>query len=145
MPDLLTPRAAALLLPLFLHFGLVIGLYAALTSARLVTVRRGEARTEDFARADGDARMSARIQRNLANQFEAPVFAWAAALVLILAGHATTLDIAAAWLFLAGRLLHSLVQCTGDDVVLRGRVFTINFVGVIWLMGHAMLAVLGGP
>ncbi len=145
MPDLLTPPAAALLLPLFLHFGLVVGLYVILTWARLVTVRRGEARTEDFARADGDARLSARIQRNLANQFEAPVFAWAGALVLILTGHATTLDIAAAWLFLAGRLIHSLVQCTGDDVVLRGRVFTINFVGVIWLMGHAMLAVLGGP
>lgn len=145
MPDLMTPLAAAMLLPLFLHFGLVGLLYAVLTWARVVTVRRGEARTEDFARADGDARMSARIQRNLANQFEAPVFAWVGALVLILTGHVSPPDIAAAWLFLSGRLLHSLVQCTGDDVVLRGRVFTINFVGVIWLMGHAMLAILGGP
>ena len=145
MPDLMTPLAAAMLLPLFLHFGLVGLLYAVLTWARVVTVRRGEARTADFARADGDARMSARVQRNLANQFEAPVFAWVGALVLILTGHVTTTDIAAAWLFLGGRLLHSLVQCTGDDVVLRGRVFTINFVGVIWLMGHAMLAILGGP
>jgi hypothetical protein len=145
MPELLTPRAAAMLLPLFLHFGLVVGLYVLLTGARLVTVRRGEARTADFARADGDAPLSARIQRNLANQFEAPVFAWIGALALVLTGHATALDIAAAWLFLVGRAIHALVQCAGDDVVLRGRVFTINFVGVIWLMGHAMLAVLGGP
>ena len=100
MPELLTPRAAAMLLPLFLHFGLVVGLYVLLTGARLVTVRRGEARTADFARADGDAPLSARIQRNLANQFEAPVFAWIGALVLVLTGHATAFDIAAAWLFL---------------------------------------------
>lgn len=145
MPDPMTPPAAAMLLPLFLHFGLVVGLYIVLTWARLVTVRRGEARTADFARADGDARRSARIQRNLANQFEAPVFAWVGALVLILTGHATILDAAAAWLFLAGRVIHSLVQCTGDDVVLRGRVFTINFLAVLWLMGHALLAMLGGP
>ena len=144
MADLLTPRATVMLLPLFLHFGLVVGLYVVLTWARLVTVKRGEARTADFARADGDPRLSARIQRNLANQFEAPVFAWIGALTLILAGHVTGLDVAAAWLFLAGRAIHSLVQCTGDDVVLRGRVFTINFLAVLWLMGHAMFAMLGG-
>ena len=94
MPDAATSTAAALLAPLFLHFGQVAALYALLTWARLMTVRRGEARTSDFARADGDARMSARIQRNLANQFEAPVFAWIGAGVLILTGHVTSLDVA---------------------------------------------------
>lgn len=141
MPETLTPRAALLLLPLFLHFGLVAFLYAALTWARLVTVRRGEARKGDFARADGDAPLSARFQRNLANQFEAPVFAWIGAGVLILTAEANTLDVAAAWLFLVGRIAHSIVQCSGDDVALRGQVFTINFAAVVWLMGHAGLTV----
>ena len=141
MPETLTPQAALLLLPLFLHFGLVVFLYAALTWARLVTVRRGEARKGDFARADGDAPLSARFQRNLANQFEAPVFAWIGAGVLILTAEANTLDVAAAWLFLVGRIAHSIVQCSGDDVALRGQVFTINFAAVVWLMGHAGLTV----
>lgn len=141
MPETLTPQAALLLLPLFLHFGLVAFLYAALTWARLVTVRRGEARKGDFARADGDAPLSARFQRNLANQFEAPVFAWIGAGVLILTAEANTLDVAAAWLFLVGRIAHSLVQCSGDNVALRGQVFTINFAAVVWLMGHAGLTV----
>lgn len=134
---------AQLLLPLFLHFGLVVGLYAALTWARLVVVRRGEAAKNDFARADGDPPASARIQRNLANQFEAPVFAWIAALLLILAAQITVWDVAAAWLFLTGRLLHTAVQCRGDNVALRGQVFMINFLAVLWLMGHALLALLG--
>lgn len=139
----MTPTAAQMLLPLFLHFGWVCLLYAALTWARLVVVRRGEAAKNDFARADGDPRLSARIQRNLANQFEAPLFAWAGALVLILSAHVTWFDVAAAWVFLVGRVLHSLVQCSGDNVALRGQVFVINFLAVVWLMGHAASAVLG--
>ena len=141
MPDL--SPTAQLLLPLFLHFGLVVGLYAALTWARLTAVRRGEATKNDFARADGDPPAPARIQRNLANQFEAPVFAWIAALLLILMDRVTAGDVVAAWVFLIGRLIHTAVQCSGDNVALRGQVFTINFLGVLWLMAHAFLAVLG--
>ena len=139
----LTAPQAWLLLPLFLHFGLVVGLYAALTWARLVAVRGGEVAKNDFARADGDPPASARIQRNLANQFEAPVFVWIAALVLILAHGVTQWDVAAAWVFLAGRLVHTAVQCRGDNVALRGQVFTINFLALLWLMAHALLAILG--
>jgi hypothetical protein len=136
---------AQLLLPLFLHFGLVVGLYMALTWFRLVAVRRGDATKADFARADGDPPVSARIQRNLANQFEAPVFVWMAALVLILVDRVTIWDVIAAWVFLVGRLIHTAVQCGGDNVALRGQVFTINFLGLLWLMAHAFLAVLGLP
>ena len=146
MPEMspgLSGMAAQLLLPLFLHFGLVVGLYAALTWTRLVAVRRGEAAKDDFARADGDPPASARIQRNLANQFEAPVFVWIAALLLILTAQVNAWDVTAAWVFLAGRLIHTAVQCGGDNVALRGQVFTINFLGLLWLMAHAFPAVLG--
>ncbi len=134
---------AQLLLPLFLHFGLVVGLYAALTWTRLMAVRHGEAAKVDFARADGDPPASARIQRNLANQFEAPMFVWIAALILILGERVTLWDVAAAWVFLAGRLVHTAVQCSGDNVALRGQVFTISFLALLWLMAHALLAILG--
>ena len=133
----LTALAAWALVPMFLHFGLIVALYVALTWARLVVVKRGEATKADFARADGDPRLSARIQRNLANQFEAPVFAWIGLGLLILTGQINTFDVAAAWLFLIGRLIHSAVQCTGDNVALRGQIFTINFVAILWLMAHA--------
>ena len=141
----MTSHAFWMLAPLFLHFGQVVGLYVLLTWARLVVVRRGEAVKADFARADGDPRLSARVQRNLSNQFEAPVFAWIGAFALILTHHVTVWDVTAGWLFLLGRLIHSWVQCSGDNVALRGQVFTINFVAVLWLMAHAALALLGGP
>lgn len=138
----LTGSTAGFLLPLFLHFAWVTGLYAALTVARLVVVKRGEAAKNDFARADGDPPLSARLQRNLANQFEAPPFVWIAAFLLILTSSVNIWDIAATWVFLLGRVIHTLVQCTGDNVALRGQVFTINFLGLLWLMGHAFLAVM---
>jgi hypothetical protein len=139
----LSSLSAQLLLPLFLHFGLVVGLYAALTWAGLVAVRRGEASKNDFARANGDPPLCARIQRNLANQFEAPVFAWIASLLLILTAQATVRDVAAGRVFLAGRLAHTAVQCSGDNVALRGQFFTINFIALLWLMGHALFAIAG--
>ena len=139
----LTASTAGFLLPLFLHFGWIVVLYAALTAARLVVVKRGLAAKNDFARADGDPPLSARLQRNLANQFEAPPFVWIAAFLLMLTANLTVWDIAAAWVFLIGRIVHSLVQCTGDNVALRGQVFVINFLGLLWLMGHAFLAVMG--
>lgn len=142
LASLVMVPATGLLLPLFLHFGLVVLLYAALTGARLLVVRRGEADKNDFARANGDPPLSARLQRNLANQFEAPLFAWIAALLLVLTTNVTRWDITASWVFLIGRLVHSLVQCSGDNVALRGQVFTINFLAVLWLMGHAFLCVL---
>lgn len=139
----LTAQAVWALIPLLLHFGLVAALYVVLTWARLVAVKRGQAATADFARADGDPRLSARIQRNLANQFEAPLFAWIGLILLILMNAVGPADVAAAWVFLIGRLIHSGVQCTGDNVALRGQVFMINFAAVLWLMGHAAWVIVG--
>lgn len=49
LPDLSPP--AQLLPPLFLHFGLVVCLYAALTWTRLVAVRTSRRRAADYSRA----------------------------------------------------------------------------------------------
>jgi hypothetical protein len=81
----------------------------------------------------------ARITRNLANQFELPVIFYALIVTLLALGRITWIDIAAAWLFVAGRVIHTLVQTLTDNVPLRGRVFLINFVAVIVLAGHVAL------
>ena len=89
---------------------------------------------------------SSRVQRNLSNQFEAPMFAYFAAAVLLAASAVQWWDVAAAWLFFAGRVVHTLVQTLTDNVALRGQVFVINFLGVAVLMGHvALLALSGSP
>jgi hypothetical protein len=132
------------LLPLLGHFALVCGLYVWLTIERKTAVTRGDAMLSDFVRADGDPARAKRIQRNLANQFEAPMFAYFAAAVLLAMRAVGWFDIAAAWLFLVGRIIHTGVQTLTDNVALRGQVFVINFLGVVALMAHVAWIVVFG-
>ena len=126
------------------HFALVCGLYVLLTVLRMKAVRAGQAKAGDFVRASGDPPASARVQRNLANQFEAPVFAYFAAAVLLWAGAVGVYDVAAAWVFLAGRVLHTAVQVMTVNVALRGQVYMISFLAIVAQKGHVALLVLKG-
>jgi hypothetical protein len=126
------------------HFGLVVLLYVWLTIERTAAVRLGEVRVGDFVNAGADPERSKRVQRNLSNQFEAPVFALSAALFIYFSHAVTWIDVAAAWVFLAGRVIHTGVQTLTTSVPLRGMVFTINFVGVMALMGRVAWIVLAG-
>jgi hypothetical protein len=86
-----------------------------------------------------------RITRNLSNQFELPVVFYAVCVLLVALDRATGFDVAAAWVFVLGRLVHTAVQTLTDNVPLRGRVFMINFMAVTALVGHvAVLAWQGG-
>ena len=126
----------AFLAPFFLHFALILGLYAWLTVARGLAVQRGEARFADFRRADGDPPNVDPIARNLSNQFELPTVAWFCAALLIYFGAVGWTDVVAAWIFLIGRVIHTGVQTLTSNVKLRGAVFLINVIGVLWLAAH---------
>jgi hypothetical protein len=126
------------------HIGLVFALYAWLTFARTRAVKRGETEYACFVLGRDEPLHVARITRNLANQFELPVIFYSLAVLLLALGRVTWFDVAAAWLFVAGRVIHTLVQTLTDNVVLRGRVFVINFLAVAALAGHVLwLAVQG--
>jgi hypothetical protein len=56
----------------------------------------------------------------------------------------TLFDVIAAWVFVAGRVAHTLVQTLTDNVPLRGQVFTINFLAVIALAAHVALLAFEG-
>ncbi len=131
---MLSETSARLLLPFLGHFALVCVLLVVLTWQRVGAVLAGEVKVEDYARADGDARRSRRVQRNLSNQFELPMFAYFAAAMLVVSNAVTEGDVIAAWLFFVGRVLHSAVQCLTDNVRLRGAVFCINAAAVAYLM-----------
>jgi hypothetical protein len=134
---------SSILWPMLAHVGWVFLLYAWLTVARAQAVRRGEVEYGAFARGD-EPHEVARITRNLANQFELPVIFYAMAVLLAATKNVTPIDTIAAWVFVAGRVLHTLVQTLTDNVVLRGQVFLINFAAVAVLVGHvALLAVQG--
>jgi hypothetical protein len=133
----------SILWPMLAYIGWVFLLYAWLTVARQRAVKRGEVEYASFAHGEEPPDID-RITRNLANQFELPVIFYAVVVLLIATGRVTTIDVAAAWVFVAGRVIHTLVQTLTDNVPLRGQVFLINFAGVVVLLGHVVLLALEG-
>jgi hypothetical protein len=135
---------AWLVVPFVGHFAIVVLLYIWLSVLRVAAVRAGRMQLADYVRADADQGLAGRVQRNLQNQFEAPLFAYASLAIILSAQAVTAWDVAAMWIFLVGRIVHTLVQTLTTNVPLRGSVFAINFVGVMMLVGHvAWLAAMG--
>jgi hypothetical protein len=139
-----TASTVSLLWPMLAHIGWVCLLYVWLTIARARAVRRGEITSSCFVLGRDEPVEVARITRNLANQFEWPVVFYAVVVLLVALGRVTTIDLIAAWLFVAGRIIHTLVQTLTDNVPLRGQVFMINFVAVLVLVGHVALLAFEG-
>eukprot|EP01042_Synura_sphagnicola_P015018 gene15018-18988_t len=83
------------ILPFFGHFLLVAGLYTWLTLERQVAVFKKEVRVGDFVKPGADPARSMRVARNLSNQFELPVFALLAALLIWFSHGVTTIDVLA--------------------------------------------------
>lgn len=119
-----------LLLPMAAHVTLAALLYVLLTVARAPKIWGiGQ-------RADGSnpwATIEPRISANLSNQFEWPLFFYAACLLLIQVQADSALAVLLAWVFIGGRLIHSGVQIFTSNIRLRGLVFTINFLAVLGL------------
>lgn len=122
-----------LVYPMAAHVALTALLYVLLTVARAPSVW-GLGR-----RPDGSnpwANMEPRIGANLSNQFEWPLFFYAACFLVLLEQHPIErLQLSLAWVFVAGRLIHTYVQVFTANIRLRGAVFTVNFLAVIamWL------------
>lgn len=122
-----------LILPMTAHILLSALLYVLLTVARAPKVW-GVGK-----RANGSNPWTAfepRISANLSNQFEWPLFFHVACLLFIVSGTSNPNVSALAWIFVVGRVVHSLIQICTSNIRLRGLVFTINFLAVIvlWFM-----------
>lgn len=128
--------AASPILPMAAHVALCALLYVALTVARAPAVwglgRRGDG-------SNPFAALEPRIGANLSNQFEWPLFFHVACVLLLLQGATGPLVIGLAWVFVAGRVLHSAVQVFTGNVRLRGLVFTVNFLAVLALWALLLL------
>ncbi|GAA6151910.1 hypothetical protein NBRC116587_13290 [Pseudoteredinibacter isoporae] len=118
-----------LILPMFSHIALCAFLYVLLTIARAPKV------WGLWQMNDGSNPWHAcetRITNNLKNQFEWPLFFYIACVLLLAEGDAVSqLQCYLAWAFVAGRVLHSIIQIGTRNIRLRGIVFTINFLAVL--------------
>jgi hypothetical protein len=70
---------------------------------------------------------------NLKNLFELPVIFYALCLYLYVSSQVDATYIMAAWVFLALRVVHSLVQCTVNIVMLRFAAYAVSSIA-LWFM-----------
>jgi hypothetical protein len=135
---------SSILWPMLAQIGWTFVLYVWLTIARSRAVARGEVKYAAFALSRTEPADVARITRNLANQFELPVIFYAVVVLLVVIGRVSLIDVLAAWVFVAGRVIHTLVQTLTDDVPLRGRVFMINFAALVVPVVHVLMLAFEG-
>ena len=125
---------SSLILPLFTHVLLCTVLYVFLTVARAPVIW-GVGQTKDGSNPFSN--IQPKISANLSNQFEWPLFFYIAIVLLIAKDEPIDIEqIYLAWVFVIGRVLHSIVQIFTDNIRLRGMVFTVNFVAVLamWVL-----------
>ena len=140
---LVSVEAGDILWSVAAHLGLVVFLYSWLTLERFRNAVGGRAAYAKLELPGGDHGRAARIAANLNNQFQAPVFFHVLALTLWATDGVQMLDLLLAWIFFAGRVLHTLVQTLAGDVVLRGMVFSINFLALTGLWTSFLVQRLG--
>lgn len=81
---------------------------------------------------------------NLINLFELPVAFYVVCIVLYVVGGAGLPEIVAAWVYVVLRIMHSVVQCTFNHVMLRFTLYALSSL-VLWgLLIAALIAVVAG-
>ena len=81
---------------------------------------------------------------NLRNLFEIPVLFYALSLYLFVTGQVDGVYVTIAWVFVAFRVLHSVVHCTFNRVMLRFYLYCISTLAVWFMFARAALGHLGG-
>lgn len=115
---------AAIYWPIAGHLALILLLYAMLTVFRAL-----ERASKDVSALEG------RVSANLSNQFEAPLLFYVVVVLMVFYGMVGQTEVLLAWVFLGGRVLHTAVQVSQPGVILRGIVFTVNFLAIYALWG----------
>ena len=76
---------------------------------------------------------------NLKNLFELPVLFYALCLYLYVAGHVDQIYVLAAWLFFMFRVLHSIVHCTRNIVMLRFYLYSAASLALWFMLARALV------
>jgi hypothetical protein len=81
------------------------------------------------------------VSDNYNHLMEQPTIFYAAAFAAQLAGQADGLNVALAWTYVVLRIVHSLVQCTVNVIMLRFTVFSLSTLALAALAIRTALAV----
>ena len=81
------------------------------------------------------------VSDNYNHLMEQPTIFYAAAFAAQLTGQANGLNIGLAWLYVVLRIVHSLIQCTINNVTLRFTAFTLSTIALAILAVRTLAAV----
>jgi len=101
--------------------------------------------TDDQLAPDEFARLSppdvSSPSDNLKNLFEMPTLFYAMSLYLFSVGAVDLVHVVSAWLFVTFRVLHSLVHCTFNLVILRFWLYCIASIALFVMIARAAFAI----
>jgi hypothetical protein len=121
---------------------LTLAVWIYMYSRRIPFIMRSKLAAADLTPA-GLARLSppevANPSDNLKNLFELPLIFYALVLYLYVTTQVDVIYVAAAWVFVGFRFLHSGVHCTVNIVVLRFWLYCISALALWFMAGRAAL------
>ena len=131
---MITPVVALVIWSLIM----LIWLYA----TRIPAMQKAKVRPGEATKADMEKLSSANVANNYNHLMEQPTLFYAIAFSLQLLGQGDhPINIGLAWLYVAIRVVHSLVQATVNIIMIRFLIFMIGTLVLIALAVHAAIAV----
>jgi hypothetical protein len=122
---------------------LTLVVWAYMYIRRISFIRSNRVNPQDLAVPGELARISppsvSNPSDNLKNLFEVPVIFYALSVYLFAAGEVDGTYVAAAWIFAALRVLHSVVHCTFNRVMLRFNLYLLSTLALWFMLVRAAL------
>ena len=123
--------------PLFATVVLTLLVWVYMYIRRISFITSNEVSPKDLAVPGALAQLSppevSNPSDNLKNLFEIPVIFYVLALYLFATNQVDTAYLAAAWIFVAFRAVHSVIHCTVNIVMLRFYLYVVSTLAV-WFM-----------
>ncbi len=133
----------AIFMPFVGMLGLTFVVWVYLYVRRIGYMRRHRIDPQDLATPEkGKALLAASVNypaHNLANLFELPVVFYALCLYLYVTGSVDGVYLAAAWVFFGLRVMHSIVHCTFNRVIVRFWLYAAAALALWFMLGRVVL------
>ena len=127
----------AILLPLFVQIFLTIAVMAYMSRVRREALGAGQVKIPEIALAEKIWPAKAQqVSNNFHNLLELPPLFYVAVIIAILTKKADLLFVILSWVFVLGRVAHSFVHCTSNNVRMRSSIFMVSAIAliVIWIV-----------
>jgi len=136
----------AILLPLFVEVILTFALLIWLAPLRARDVNSGGVRLQDIAlREPNWSKGTLQVAYSFSNQFELPVLFYVLTILAFITHLAGVVFVVLAWIFVIFRLLQAYVHVTSNKVRLRGSMYAIAAIALIFNWAIYIVEVLTLP